>query len=122
MIRNGMWDVFSLPYPLNKEKKCYILLYQSRFTLDYVKHHLQILHKVSEADQYVVQNLTWSGVYMRSNFSNTLLQKVLTLVPLTTTRPEVFVTIITTFISDYYDFLEDTLTHMNSLKLKIYPG
>ena len=122
MIRNGMWDVFSLPYPLNKEKKWYILLYQSRFILDYVKHHLQILHKFSEADQYVVQNLTWSGVYMRSNFSNTLLQKVLTLVPLTTTRPEVFVTTMTIFISDYYDFLEDTLTHMNSLKLKIYPG
>ena len=28
----------------------------------------------------------------------------------------------TTFLSDSYDALEDTLTHMKSLKLKFYPG
>ena len=44
------------------------------------------------------------------------------MVPLTATRPEVFVTIMTTFISDYYDDLEDTLTQIKSLKLKSYPG
>ena len=54
--------------------------------------------------------------------SNTLLQKVLTLVPLTATGPEVFVATITTFLSDSYDALEDTFTHMKSLKTKSYPG
>ena len=57
-----MWDVFSLPDPCNKEKRWDLLLHQSRFTLDYVKSHVQILLKGSEADQYVVQNLTWLGV------------------------------------------------------------
>ena len=33
MIRNGMWDVLSLPDPLNKEKRWYLLLRQSIFTL-----------------------------------------------------------------------------------------
>ena len=28
----------------------------------------------------------------------------------------------TTFISDYYDDLEETINHMKSLKLKMYPG
>ena len=71
MINNGMWDVFSLPDPRNKEKRWDLLLHQSRFPLDYVKSHVQILLKGSEADQYVVQNLTWSGVYLRSTLSNT---------------------------------------------------
>ena len=58
-----MWGVFSLPDPRNKEKKRDILLDQSIFLLEYVKRHVQSLLKVSEADQYVVQNLTCSGVY-----------------------------------------------------------
>ena len=54
--------------------------------------------------------------------SNTLIHKVLILVPLTATGPEVFVATMATFISDSYDALEETLNHMNSLKLKSYPG
>ena len=42
--------------------------------------------------------------------------------PLTKTGPEVFVATMTTFLSDSYDALEETLNHMKSLKLKSYPG
>ena len=118
MIRNGIWDILSLLDSRNKEKKWDLLLHQSRSPLDYVKRYVQSLQKCSEAYQYVVQNLTWSGVYLRITFSNTLLQKVITLVPLIATVYEVFVATMTTFISDYYDALDDTLNHMNSLKLK----
>ena len=117
-----MWDIFSLPEPRSKEKKWDLLLHQSILILEYVKHYVQILQKGSEADQYVVQNLTWSGVYLMINLSNTLLQKILTLVPLKATGREVFVATITTFLSDSYDALEETLTHMKILKLKFYPG
>ena len=86
-----------------------------------MKRHLQSLLKDSEADQYVVQNFTWSVVYLRSTLSNTLLQNVLTLVLLTATGPEVCVVTITIFLSYSYDDLEETLIHMKSLKLKIYP-
>ena len=79
--------------------------------LEYVKGLVQSLVKGSKADQYIVQNLTWSGVYLRSTLSNDLLQKVLTLVPLTATGPEVYVAIMTTIISDYYYSLVDTLNH-----------
>ena len=82
----------------------------------------KILLKGSEADQYVVKNLMWSGVYLKSILSNTLLQKALTLVPLTATGPEVFVATMTIFLSDYHDALEETLNHMKSLKQKSYPG
>ena len=119
---NGMWDVFSLPDPRNKEKSCDLLLHQSILPLEYVKDYVHSLLKGYEADQYVVQNLTWSGMYLRSILSNTILHKVLTLVPLTATGTKVFVATMTTFLSDSYDALEETLTHMKSLKLKIYPG
>ena len=117
-----MWDVFSLPDPRNKKKRWDLLLHQSRFPLEYLKHHVQSLLRGSEAYQYVVQNLTWSGVYMRSTLSIILLQKVLTLMPLTSTVPELFVATMATSISDSYDALEETINHIKSLKLKIYPG
>ena len=90
--------------------------------MEYVKSHVQSLLEGSEADQYVVQNLTWSGLYLRSNLSNTLLHKILTLVPLTVTVPQVFVATMTTFLSNSYDALEETLNHMKSLKLKRCSG
>ena len=92
--------------------KWYLLLHQSIFPLDYVNRHVQSIQKGYEAYQYVVQNLTWSGVYLRSTLSNTLFQKILTLVPLTETRPKFFVATMTTFISYSNDSLEETLTHM----------
>ena len=122
MIRNEMWDVFSLTDPRNKEKKWGILIHKSRFPLYYVKRHVQSLQKGSEADHYVVQNLECSGVYLRSKLSNTLLQKVLTLVMLTEIGPEVSVTTMTEFLSDSHDALKETLTHMKSLKLESYSG
>ena len=113
-----MWDAFYLPDPRNKEKKWVLILHQSRFSLDYVKRHVQSLQKGSRTYQYVVQNLTWSGVYLSSTYSNTLLQKELTLVPLTATVPEVFVSTMTTILSDSYYALEDTLTHIEESKTK----
>ena len=98
-----------------------LLLHQSIFPLEYVKLHVQILQKGSEADQYVVQNLTWPEVYVMSTLSNTLLKKVLALVPQTAAGPEVFVATMTTFLSDSYDDLEETITNMKSLKLEKPP-
>ena len=79
------------------------------------------LLKGSEADQYIVQNLTWSGVYLRSTMSNDLLQRVMTLVPLTATGPEVYVATMTTIISYSYYSLVGTLNHTKNLKLKDHP-
>ena len=70
----------------------------------------------------MIQNLIWSGVYLRITLSNTIIQKVRTLVPMTANGTEVFVYTMTTFISDYYDALEETLTHMKSIKIRIYTG
>ena len=88
----------------------------------YVKFRVKSLHKVSQAYQYVVQNLTWSGVYFWSTLSNALLHKVLALVPLTATGPEVFVATMNKFLSIPYGDFWETLAHMNSLKLNSYPG
>ena len=55
-------------------------------------------------------------------FLNALLKKVLKLVPLTSTGPEVYVAMMTIFLSSYYDTLDETLNHLNSLKLNRYTG
>ena len=57
-----------------------------------------------------------------STLSNYLLQRVLTLVLLTATVPEVYVATMTTIISEYYYSLADTLNQMKSLKLKDNQG
>ena len=44
------------------------------------------------------------------------------MVPLTATITEVFVATTTTYLSDSYGALEDTLNNMKSIKLKSYPG
>ena len=56
-----MWDVFSLSKPHKKEKIWDLFLYQSRFTLEYVKNHVKTLQKYFKADKYMVQNLPCSG-------------------------------------------------------------
>ena len=63
----------------------------------------------------------YSGVYLRIILSNSLIQKVLILVLLTSTVPEVYFYTMATFISNSYYALEDTLDFMNSLKIKSYP-
>ena len=50
MIRNGMWDVLSLPDPRNKDNKRGLFLNQSIFSMDYVKLYAKILKKGSKAD------------------------------------------------------------------------
>ena len=54
--------------------------------------------------------------------SNNLLHKVLKLVPLTATGTDVFVATMTTFLCDYYDDLEETITYMKSIKINSYLG
>ena len=54
--------------------------------------------------------------------SNDLIQRILTLVPLTATGPEVYVATMTTIIYGSYYSLVDTLNHTKNLKLKYHPG
>ena len=58
---------------------------------------------------------------MRDAFPNSLLWKVLTLLPLAATGYEFYVDTMTTFLSDSYDALEESRTHTKSLKLNRYP-
>ena len=90
--------------------------------MDYIKYHVKSLQRGYNADQYVVQNLMWSETYPINTLSNAILYKVLTLVTLTATRPEVYVFIMTIFLSNYYNALEETHNNMKSIKLKIYLG
>ena len=69
----------------------------------------------------MVQNLTWSVLYLRITSSSSILQKVLILVLLSETGPKGYVATMTTIISNSYASLVETLNHMKSLKLKDHP-
>ena len=83
-----------------------------------MKHHLKSIQKAYKVDKYMIKKLKWPGVYLRSTLSNNPLQKVLTLVPLTETGPEVYVSTTTPIIHNSYDSLVDTMDHTKSIKLK----
>ena len=117
-----MWSVSYPSDPLNKDNNWDIVLHKFIFPLNYVKHHIKSTDKGSKADQYVVQNLTWPGLYPEITLENALLQKVPELVTLVATGPQVYVITMTTFLFDSYYDLYATLTHANSLKLKSFPG
>ena len=85
-----------------------------------MKCHVKGLEKGYKADNYLVQHLKWSGVYPRIKMPSYFIQNVLKLVPLTSTGPEVYITTMTIFLPNSCDTLEETLTHMKSLKLKSY--
>ena len=53
-----------------------------------------------------------------STFPSDLLKRAPTLVLLTETVPDVYVTTMTTVISNHYDYLEETLNHLDYLKIK----
>ena len=101
------WDiVYILPTrPSQSIEETVFLLHQYWFPLNYMKRHFKSLQKGFKADYYVVQNLTWSGVYLRRTLSNDLLHKLLTLVPLTETLPELYDTTMATFLSYLYNAL-----------------
>ena len=75
MIRSGVWDVFSITDPGKQKKKHNLLLHQYWFPLECIKWHVKSLYKVSKVDQYVAQNLPWSGVYSEEIFQMILFRK-----------------------------------------------
>ena len=72
---------------------------------------------VSNMDQYIIHNLTWSEVYLIINFYITIIQKVLTLLTMTENEPYVYVTTLKTIICYLYSDLEDALDNLKSIKL-----
>ena len=67
----------------------------------------------------MVQNLTYSGAYLRITLAFALLQKVMELVLLTETIPVVFVATMTIVLPNSYASLEVTLNNLKLLKLKV---
>ena len=87
-----------------------------------MKNYTKIIHNGAKEYQYVVQNLTRSGLYLRITFPNYLLQKVLVLVPLKPTGPDVYTTSMIKFISDSHYYSEDKINYSKSPKINICLG
>ena len=60
-----------------------------RLPFEHVKNHIEVLRKdETRADSYVIQNLNWSGQFLRNTLHHELLAKVLRYVPITASGPE----------------------------------
>ena len=67
------------------------------------------------AYQYNLQNMNWSGTYLRSVLSSDVLTKLLTITTLNSSWTEVFMTTMITMMVNCYEALESTLTHKKIL-------
>ena len=68
MIKNGTWGVFCLSGTSQLRETWDIFLNKYIFNMDDVKLYINDLRRGSKADNYMVQNLTWKGVYSSSSF------------------------------------------------------
>ena len=123
MIVTGMWDVFSIPDPdTSTNKKWDLFKDHARIPSKHVTKYIKDLKDDVGTDSYALQNLEWSGIYLQNSITHDLLAKVLRLVPITASGPEVFMAILSVCYSDSYDALEQTKTNLKLIKLKDYPG
>jgi hypothetical protein len=121
IIRSGMWDVFYIQDPCNPAQKWDLFKKQARFPLEYVKEYVRTFRQT--ADKYALQNLEWSGEYMRNSLSSQLLAKVVEEVSVSASGPEMLVATMTIIYSGQgYDALEQCKNELKSLTLKQFPG
>ena len=123
MIRHGMWDVFNFSDPKNPSMHCDLFKKHSRFSLAYVKAEVAKMQTdKGRVDSYIIQNLRYSGDYLRASLNAEQLTKVLQEVPITATGPEVFVATMLVCLSDSYDAMEQTKEALKAIKLTDFPG
>ena len=93
------------------------------FLFEHVKNHIEVLRKdETRADSYVIQNLNWSGQFLRNILHDEFLAKVLRYVPITASGPEIFMATVIVCFSDSYDALEQTKIELKTIKLKNFPS
>ena len=76
MIDNGMFHLFLMPDPIIPNKTYDLFRNHSRFTLDQVKDYHAIRENNNEVDNYELQNLTYSGIYIRDSVGPELLHQI----------------------------------------------
>ena len=63
MIKQGMWDVFNIPATAGS-KSWDLFKDHDRLPFEHVKNHIEVKDE-TRADSYVIQNLNWSGEFLR---------------------------------------------------------
>jgi len=77
MVKNGMWDIFYLADHCNKQQKWDLFYNHSRFPLNYMKKYVaEFKVDPNNCDTFGLQNLDWSGEYLRNSLSAELLSKI----------------------------------------------
>ena len=120
MISQGMWDVFSIPDPKNKQVKWDLFSHLGRLPLDAISQHVKDLR--ANADKYIIDNLDWSGDYLRASLHSTLLSKVLDRLPISASGPEVLSATHAVIQSSTFEVMEDVRDQLKAISLSNYPG
>ena len=122
ILNDKKWDMgcIILDRPLQPREKIDVFFNQYRFTMHYVKLYVKGIKQGYQEDKYMEHKLTLSGAYLRSTLSDARIQKVLKLLSMIDTGPEVFVATMITVLYNSYAYLVETLNHMKGLKLKYH--
>ena len=120
MIKHGLWDVFYIPDPKNSAVKWDLFRHLGKFPLTYVVTYVETLR--STADQYALHNLDWSGEFLRNSLNSDLLTKVLKLVDISASGPEVLSATLTVIHSSNYEIMEKVRNQLANIRLSNFPG
>lgn len=119
MIHHGMWDVFELLDPKNPNVTWDLFNRLGRFPLKSVISHVQALR--ATADKYTLDNLDWSGEYLRNTLNPDLLTKALTHVNIAASGPEILSATLLVIHSSNFEVMETVKDQLRDIKLSNYP-
>jgi hypothetical protein len=118
MIINGLFDIFVI---VNTEGQEFDLFSShSLFLEDDIKTHVQNLR--ASGCLFVIENLMYSGTYLRNSIDATLYQKVIDDSGVNATGPEVFGSLMKILHSDSFEAIDQCRATLKMINLADFPG
>jgi hypothetical protein len=118
MIINGLYDIFVIVNPAGK--KFDLFSSHSLFLEDDIKEHVMALR--ATGCLLVIENLMYSGTYLRNSIDATLYQKVIEDSGVNATGPEVFGSLMKILYSDSFEAIDQCRATLKTIHLSDFPG
>ena len=120
MILHSMWDVFRILDPFDTTKNWDLFHHMDRFTLLTVVSHVEELRKTG--DKHTIDNLDWSGEYIRASMELPILNKVLTHVNVAASGPEIQAALILVMYDSNFEVMNNVNNKLTNTKLSNFIG
>jgi hypothetical protein len=118
MIINGLYDIFVIINPAGK--KFDLFSSHSLFLEDDIKEH--VLKLRATGCLLVIENLMYSGTYLRNSIDAALYQKVIEDSGVNATGPEVFGSLMKILYSNSFEAIDQCRAALKTINLSDFPG